>query len=182
MDLEQEEQQVHEQVSLALFADDKESAIGIYDDVIARFLLRFETGIVSSVAKAMYYKLITLVSLCRDNEALACVEVLVSRFADRQDVNVGFFVAKSLLIRANILWKEHLVAEEIAAYDELISRFGDRDESCFDEPYANRSSLLFHTPCVGECRGWKRCRHDPPCRNNAGIRTASNRRRRQRTP
>ena len=141
MDFEQEEQLIHEQLSLAILADDKDSAISVYDDIIARYLLRVETGIVSSVAKAMYYKLITLGCLCRDNEALACVEILISRFGHNYDLSVGYFVAKSLLIRADLLGKQKCVAEEIAAYDELISRFAGRDESCFAEPYA-RACLL----------------------------------------
>ena len=56
MDSEQDEHQIQERLSLALFADDKESSIRIYDDVIARFALRGETKIDFAVARAMYYK------------------------------------------------------------------------------------------------------------------------------
>jgi tetratricopeptide (TPR) repeat protein len=121
--------------------DNSDDEIAGYDLAIRTADLLTATGsadlrLREQVAKALFYKSITLGSLNRSEEKIAVCDDIVSRFADAKEPALRERVAWALYSKGLDLGSLKRREESIAVHDDLVSRFADAKEQVFREQVA----------------------------------------------
>jgi tetratricopeptide (TPR) repeat protein len=144
-------QQVHathaalcEQVARALFSiatrlsrfGARQSAIAIYDDLIAHLGTASDPVMVELVACSLFNKGVALSVLGRRKEAITTYDEVLARFGGVSEPTLREQVAKALNNKGNELSALGRREDAIALYDDLIVRFGAATEFPLRKPVA----------------------------------------------
>jgi hypothetical protein len=79
--------------------DRSEEAIGVYDDVVARFGAATELALREQVAKALFNKGVRLGTLDRSEEAIGVYDDVVARFGAAEEPELKHLVERAARLR-----------------------------------------------------------------------------------
>lgn len=113
-----------------------EQAIEIYGDVIDRFGSTNEAALLEQVAKALFYKGVTLGKAGKHEQALQVYVDLIDRFGSGSEPARLIVVAMALFNKGFTLGQMGKDDQAIEVYDDLIDRFGSASESAILEQVA----------------------------------------------
>ena len=116
--------------------DRTEEELAAYDEVVGRFSASEDPGLLEPVARALYFKGLTLGRLNRSEEALAAYDEMVGRFSASENPALLELVAQALYFKGVALGRLNRSEEELAAYDEVVRRFGASENPALLEPVA----------------------------------------------
>ena len=115
---------------------DYAQAIEKLDMVIADYRQSADITISGEVARAMFNKGVTLLSLNRPEEEIAAYDELIACYQDRHEPQIAETVAEAMVNKGVRLDVLNRTEEAIALYDELIVRYKDRPEPRIAEAVA----------------------------------------------
>jgi tetratricopeptide (TPR) repeat protein len=110
-----------------------EEAVGVYDEVVARFGDGREPALREQVAGALINKGAILGKLGRSEEAVGVYDEVVARFGDEAEPALRERVAGALYNKGVTLGELGRSEEAVGVYDEVVARFGDGREPALRE-------------------------------------------------
>ena len=118
-----------------------EEAVGVYEQVVARYGDATEPALREPVASALVNKAATLGALGRSEDELAVYEQVVARYGDATEPALREQVASALVNKAARLGALGRSEEAVGVYEQVVARYGDATEPALREPVA---SALFN--------------------------------------
>ena len=99
-------------------------SIGLFDGLISEYGRSSDHEIATEVARALFFKGVTLGQLDRSDEEIDVYDEVVTRFGSDSDLPLRELVAKVLVNKGVTLGQLDRSDEEIGVYDEVVTRFG----------------------------------------------------------